>query len=88
VASAARGDLKFGWTFAQALDPERPARLSRSERWAFEWHWSEPAGEAPSGGMIAACGDVHAGESWWFLHTDGLYRSDDAGRTRRRVAVP
>jgi hypothetical protein len=88
VASSARGDLKFGWTFAQALDPEQPARLSRSERWAFEWQWAEPAGDAPTGGLIAACGDVHAGDTWWFLHTDGLYRSDDAGRTRRRVAGP
>jgi hypothetical protein len=85
VGATAVGDRKFGRFFAQALDPEDPSRLSFSERWAFEWSWLTPRGPAPQGGLIAVAGDVQQGERWWFVHTDGLYTSPDAGQTRTHV---
>ena len=88
VAAAAQGDEKFGRFFTQALQPAKPGRYSVSERWAFEFSWLQPTGDVPTGGLIAAAGDVHLGQVWWFLHTDGLYRSDDGGKSVRNVPVP
>ena len=88
IGAVARGDHKFGWCITQALNPVRPGRVSRSERWAYEWSWLEQAGDLPAGGLIAAAGDVHLGDRWWFLHTDGLYGSTDSGRTLKRVVLP
>jgi hypothetical protein len=85
VASAAMGDRKFGRFIAQALDPEVPGRLSRSELWAEEWAWLPAQGTVPRGGLIAAAADLMQGEQWWFVHTDGLYRSLDGGRQVSRV---
>lgn len=85
IAATALGDAKFGRCLTQALDPERPGRYSRSERWAFEWSWLEPRGDIPAGGLIAVAGDVRLGHHWWFVHTDGLYHSDDGGRHLVRV---
>lgn len=85
VASAAMGDRKFGRFIAQALDPEVPGRLSRSELWAEEWAWLPAQGTVPRGGLIAAAADLMQGEQWWFVHTDGLYRSLDDGRQVSRV---
>jgi hypothetical protein len=85
LGASALGDQKFGRFFAQALDPAVPGRLSRSERWAFEWSWLTPQGEVPQGGLIAVCGDPHQGKHWWFLHTDGLYHSPDGGERLARV---
>jgi hypothetical protein len=85
VAATAMGDQKFGRFMAQALDPETPGRYSRSQVWAFEWSWLQPKGDVPTGGAIAACGDVTLGEEWWFVHTDGLYHSPDGGITLRKV---
>jgi hypothetical protein len=35
--------------------------------------------------MIAVAGDVRLGRRWWFVHTDGLWTSEDGGHTRRRL---
>ncbi|MEK0449845.1 MAG: hypothetical protein RL088_2113 [Verrucomicrobiota bacterium] len=86
IAATAMGDQKFGRVITQALDPEVPGRLSRSERWAFEWHWLPIKGDVPKGGLIAVAGDVTLGERWWFIYTDGLYTSDDGGTTLRKIA--
>jgi hypothetical protein len=85
VAAAAKGEEKFGRFFTQALDPLKPGRYSMSEVWAFEFTLHQPQGDIPTGGLIAAAGDVHLGKIWWFLHTDGLYRSDDGGATLHRI---
>lgn len=85
VAATARGDQKFGRFIAQALDPVVPGRLSHSERWAFEWSWLPAQGTVPQGGLIAASGDSHLGDQWWFVHTDGLYASPDGGRHLAKV---
>ena len=45
--------------------------------WAEERSWIPSNGAIPKGGLIAACGDVHLGEKWWFVHTDGLCFSPD-----------
>lgn len=79
VGATAMGDQKFGRFLAQVLDPAVPGRLSRSERWAFEWSWLPSQGTVPKGGLIAACGDLQQGDKWWFVHTDGLYFSPDGG---------
>jgi hypothetical protein len=85
VGATAVGEGKFGRFFAQALDPEDPARLSLSEQWAFDWSWVSPKGPAPTGGLIAVAGDEVHGQRWWFVHTDGLYTSPDGGRTRNKL---
>lgn len=86
VGATAKGDQKFGRFFAQALDPEVPGRLSRSEIWAFEWSWLQPKGEIPKGGLVAAAGDVKDGRKWWFVFTDGLFFSADGGDHLRRIS--
>ena len=85
ISAAAMGDQKFGRVITQALNPTTPGRLSRSERWAFEWHWLATKGTVPRGGLIAVSGDVNLGEQWWFVFTDGLYSSNDGGATLARV---
>jgi hypothetical protein len=85
IAATAMGDQKFGRVIAQALDPLQKGRVSRSERWAFEWDWLSTKGDVPTGGLIAVCGDVHLGQKWWFVYTDGLYYSADGGATLARI---
>ena len=85
VGATAMGEQKFGRFITQALDPVVTGRLSRSERWAFEWSWLPSKGTVPKGGLIATCGDTRLGEQWWFVHTDGLYFSPDGGATLRKV---
>jgi hypothetical protein len=85
LGATAMGDQKFGRVLTQALNPSVPGRLSRSERWAFEWSWLPTKGTVPKGGLIAACGDQNQGDKWWFVHTDGLYHSTDGGTTLKKV---
>jgi hypothetical protein len=85
VGATAMGDQKFGRFLTQALDPAVPGRLSHSERWAEEWSWLRVKGAVPTGGLVAACGDVRLGERWWFVHTDGLYYSPDGGRNLAKI---
>jgi hypothetical protein len=85
IAATAMGDQKFGRVITQALQPVKPGRLSRSERWAFEWDWLPIKGVVPAGGLIAVSGDVNPGQQWWFLFTDGLYSSCDGGATLAAV---
>jgi hypothetical protein len=51
----------------------------------MNWSWLPARGAAPKGGLIAACGDVHRGDAWWFVHTDGLYLSPDGGATLKKI---
>lgn len=85
IAAAAMGDQKFGRCLTQALDPEVTGRISRSERWAFEWNWVKPKGSPSAGGLIAVSGDESHGQQWWFVYTDGLYFSEDGGNTLAKV---
>ena len=85
LGATAMGDRKFGRFITQALNPSVPGRLSRSEIWAEEWAWLPSQGRVPKGGLIAACGDLHHGDQWWFVHTDGLYASPDGGRSLIQV---
>ena len=85
LGATAMGEEKFGRCITQALDPAVPGRLSRSQAWAFEWAWLPAQGTVPQGGLIAAWGDLHAGEQWWFVHTDGLYFSPDGGKHLAKV---
>lgn len=85
ISATALGEQKFGRAITQALDPIVPGRLSLSERWSESWSWSPIAGDVPQGGLIAVCGDVNLGEQWWFVYTDGLYRSHDGGKTLKKI---
>lgn len=85
LASSGRGDTRCGRALLQALDPARPGRLSRSDHFGLSWNWVETRGDLPSGGYIAFSGEYIKGERWWLLATDGLYHSDDGGRTLKKV---
>ncbi len=85
ISATAMGDQKFGRVITQALSPATPGRLSKSERWAFEWEWLTLKGAVPKGGLIAVCGEVGLGQKWWFVFTDGLYFSNDGGATLSQV---
>ncbi len=84
VAAAAQGEQKFGRFITQAIAPQQLGRYSLSERWAFEWSWLQPQGDSAGGGLIAAACDLHHGRTWYFVHTDGLYRSLDGGVTLQK----
>ena len=75
-----------GVMFTQALDPEKPGRISRAlHSFGREWRWLEIKGDVPGGGLIAVTGELHEGEICWFLFTDGLYRSTDGGIQMSRI---
>ena len=85
LSATAMGDQKFGRMITQALNPSTLGRVSRSERWGFEWHWLPSKGTVPQGGLIAVSGDESLGQHWWFVYTDGLYQSADGGTTFTKV---
>jgi len=85
LGATAMGEQKCGRFITQALDPAVPGRLSRSQAWAFEWAWLPAKGTVPTGGLIAACGDVDKGDKWWLVYTDGLYFSPDGGATLQKA---
>ena len=39
----------------------------------------------PKGGLVAITGEHRVGEKWWFVYTDGLYRSTDGGKSMTKV---
>ena len=66
---------------SQPLSPSKAGRFSRSQGgWWQDWKWLHPEGDVPKGGLIAVFSEYRVGETWWFLHTDGLYRSADGGK--------
>jgi hypothetical protein len=76
---------KNGRCIAQALDPVNPGRISVSQSWAFDWNWRKIEGDVPKGGLVAITGEHRVGEKWWFVYTDGLYRSTDGGKNMTKV---
>ena len=85
LASSGHGDTRCGRALLQALDPVRPGRLSRSDHFGFRWEWVPSDGDVPKGGFVAFAGEWVQGNRWWLLATDGLYRSDDGGKTLRKI---
>ena len=85
VYGACLPGTKHGRCIAQALDPADPGRISISQSWAFDWNWSKLQGNVPKGGLVAVTGEYRVGEKWWFLYTDGLYRSTDGGRNMTKI---
>lgn len=86
LGTTATGDRRQGRFLTQALDPVLPGRLSLCIwGWGMNWSWLSTQGTVPEGGLIAACGDIHQGDRWWFVYTDGLYTSSDGGVTLERV---
>ena len=85
VASTGHGDTRCGRALLQALDPVKSGRISRSDDFALNWHWVDTAGDVPKGGFISFAGEYTKGDLWWLLATDGLYRSEDGGKTLKKV---
>ncbi len=81
IGAAALGDEKFGRVITQALNPVDPGEFSLSEQWAFEWSRVKVKDALPHGGMIAAACDERHGQRWFFVCTDGLFVSEDGGKT-------
>jgi hypothetical protein len=85
LGTSARGTNRSGRFFTQALDPVE-GRLSYCEGgWGMGWNWRKVKGTPPKGGLIHAAGDPHTGDQWWFVYTDGLYHSADAGKTLSKI---
>ena len=86
LGTTAAGDRRQGRFLTQALDPMIRGRLSLCVwGWGMDWNWLSTQGTVPKGGLIAACGDIHRGNRWWFVYTDGLYTSPDGGAHFERV---
>lgn len=85
LACTGRDDARLGRALFQVLDPVKPGRISRSERICVTWDWIGQTGDVSVGGYIAFRGEFLKGEHWWLLATDGLYRSDDRGKTLKKV---
>jgi len=85
VYGACLPGTKNGRCIAQALDPVDPGRISISQSWAFNWQWVKIKGDVPGGGLIAVTGEHRVGETWWFVYTDGLFRSTDGGKNLVKV---
>ena len=75
-----------GIMLTQTLSPETPGRISRSMKsFGRSWHWVDIQGDVPTGGLIAATGELQEGDKWWFVYTDGLYFSPDGGQSIVKV---
>ncbi len=78
------------WTIAltQALVPQEPGRVARSDASCHRWSWQKVSPSSVHG-LIAIAADHTTPSSparhWWFLAPDGLYRSDDHGKTLEKV---
>ncbi len=74
------------WTiaFTQALNPQTSGRVARSHASCHRWTWQTVSPSSVTG-LIAIAADHITPSSparhWWFLSPDGLYRSDDHGKT-------
>ena len=86
LGTTAKGEGRDGVFYTQALDPEVPGRLTAGRGgWGMSWAFLQLAGEVPKGGLVACAGELQQGQTWWFVFTDGLYRSFDGGVTLSRV---
>jgi photosystem II stability/assembly factor-like uncharacterized protein len=67
-------------TYAQALSPAVPGRVSRLDYSRDSgWAWQVHSGAQPGGPIAIIAADLDAdasGDDWWYLGFDGLYRSD------------
>ena len=66
-----------------------PGRMSRCDLGADVWAWTTAKGPFPKRviAIVAADqGKKATGAKWWILGADGLYRSDDSGRTLEKIA--
>lgn len=76
--------------FVQAINPETPRRLSRSDLGGDVWSWTQTKGEFPECVLKIVPADPtnnSNGRSWWLVGEDGLYRSSDQCETFRRVGI-
>ncbi len=88
LGASARGEDKFGRFLTMSLLPADMHRVSLSTQWAFEWSWIKMQGGPAAGGLIAIAPDRANGDRWWFLFSDGLYRSDDGGAHLLKLQMP
>jgi hypothetical protein len=88
LGASAHGEEKFGRFLTMSLMPTDMHRVSLSTQWAFEWSWRKMEGGPAAGGLISVAPDRLNGERWWFLFSDGLYRSDDGGAHLLKLQMP
>ena len=87
MSGAGRGANKCGRFITQALAPAVPGRLSIGEVWGQDWRFGQIAGDVPDGGLISVSGELKNGENWRFVFTDGVYVSEDGGKTLKKCRV-
>ncbi|AQT69176.1 putative protein related to plant photosystem II stability/assembly factor [Anaerohalosphaera lusitana] len=79
IGTAKINDQPWTRAYTQALQPETTGRIARSEVACQNWRWQTVTPDSLPG-MIAVTADFIASDTpakhWWFLSTDGLYRSD------------
>jgi len=74
-----------------ALNPKKAGHISRCDLGGDVWAWASTEKQAFAGVIAITSADLtpsSPGNSWWILGTDGLYRSDNNGRTAQKTAVP
>lgn len=77
--------------FVAALNPKEAGHISRCDLGGDVWAWASSEKQAFAGVIAITSADLtpsSPGNSWWILGTDGLYRSDNNGRTAQKTAVP
>jgi PA14 domain len=87
VGASAHGEEKFGRFLSLSLLPTDISQLSLSVQWAFEWSRLKTSGGPSAGGLIATAPNLIQGETWWFVFTEGIYRSTDGGKHLQPVNV-
>ena len=88
LGASAHGEEKFGRFLTMPLQPQDLKQFSLSVQWAFFWDWMKSEGGPSTGGLIATAPDRRKGETWWFVFTGGIYRSDDGGKHLHKLNVP
>lgn len=85
IGTAALVDHSNGRAIVGPLVPSREGNLSLTDEWAFNWQLPARQPGEKAVGTIAVAGEIKEGNLWWFVRTDGIYRSEDGGKTLLKI---
>ena len=85
IGTAALLDHSNGRAIVGPLVPSRDGNMSLTDEWAFNWQLPARQAGDRAVGTIAIAGELKEGNLWWFVRTDGIYRSVDGGKTLAKI---